>query len=183
MVSLGQCLDLLVAEAADHMVIDHTDRLHECITDRGTDKVNPPFRQIHAHPVGLFCPGRHLREGAPGVLPGGEVNIAPNESVERSVFLADLQHCPRIPDRRFNLEPVADNTGIGQQPEDVVFRIGGDFLRIEKIKCAPVMVAFPEDRTPAQSGLGTLEDELNFLTWINFLLFRNFYYASCELFP
>ena len=56
----GSSFELRVPKAVDQMVVDHADRLHERVADRGADEFEAPAFQILAHRVGFRRVGRHL---------------------------------------------------------------------------------------------------------------------------
>jgi len=60
---------------------------------------------------------------------------------------------------RFNLLPVPDNAGVGEQARDARGREPGDAPRIEAVEHLAVAVALAEDGDPAEASLGALEHE------------------------
>src|SRR5207248_2427000 len=64
-----------------------------------------------------------------------------------------------VGDRRIDLEPVADDAGIGEELLHFSRVVAGDLVGVEVIKGVSIILALAEDRLPAQAGLGTFEDE------------------------
>src|SRR5690349_20002081 len=79
--------------------------------------------------------------------------------LERAELLLYLLYLFGVVDRRVDLEPVADDPRIGQQPLALLVAIPGDLVDIEMVKSLEKIVFLVEDRRPGQSGLVDLEDE------------------------
>ena len=112
---IRQLFYLSVPKAIHHVVVDHTHRLHKCITDGGSHKVKAPALQVFAHGIGLGCKCGHRLRGTPGVLLRMPAHELPNVRVKTPELILDLEKGLRIPDGGFNFQPVADNAGIAEQ--------------------------------------------------------------------
>jgi len=141
------------------VVVHHADSLHESVADRGPHKPEPAFSQIPAHAIRRLRLRRHIRKTPPCVLNGDSVDVAPEIGRKGSERFPDIQNAPRIPKRRFNLQAVPHNAGIAQKTGNIVLGIPGDTLTVEPMKRPPVMIPFPENREPAQTGLGPFQDK------------------------
>ena len=90
---------------------------------------------------------------------GDPIDKAPEEGVEGTEFLLDLQYGAGIGDRGRDLEAVADDAAILQQAFALGRAIGGDRGDIEVGVSATVVFPFLQDRQPAQTRLCSFEDE------------------------
>src|SRR5438132_9019333 len=151
--------DLRMSKAVDQMVVDHAHGLHVRINDRRTDEGETTALQITAQGVGSSGASRDIPYGSPAVLDRAALDEAPLVSVEGSELFLKLEKRLGIPDRRFNLGPVANDPRIRKQRRDLPLVVAGDLPRVEPVEGAPVGVPLAEDRAPAQPRLGTLENE------------------------
>ncbi len=84
---------------------------------------------------------------------------APNVFVKRSKFFLHCQQCPCIVNRCLNLEPVSDDPFISQKAFDSLGVVFGNSPPIKIVERLPVVVAFPQNRDPAQSRLRPFKNE------------------------
>ncbi len=89
----------------------------------------------------------------------GAVDELPEIAVERSLLFADAKKRFRILRRGGDLEPIANDAGVGQQTGELPLPIASDFFRIEIIKSGSIILSFSQDRLPTQASLGALENE------------------------
>ncbi len=61
--------------------------------------------------------------------------------------------------RRLNLQPVPNDASVMEQCVYFLRPVSRDDLRPEPVKGLPVVLALSQDRQPAQSRLGALQDE------------------------
>src|SRR5579884_2916279 len=87
---------LCVAVAADEVIVDHADGLHEGVADRRTDKAETAAAQRAAERDRFRRGGRHLVRRAPGVLPRRAVHEPPEEAVEAALLLYECEYRARV---------------------------------------------------------------------------------------
>src|SRR5438477_2573446 len=102
-----------MAKAVDDMVVDHADRLHESVANRGANELESAALEALAQGVRFRSLRRHLLECLAGVLQHAAVDELPDVMVERSELRLYSQERRGVLDGRFNLEPVADDSRIG----------------------------------------------------------------------
>src|SRR3989344_2631312 len=115
------------------MVIDHSHRLHEGVTNRRTDEFESAPFQIPAHGVGL--PGAcrnllHVPAPVPDRLATGEL---PDIPVEAAELLLDLQKRLGIENGSANFEAIPDDSRVLQEPPNLGDVVARDFTRIEVV--------------------------------------------------
>jgi len=79
-------LDLIVPEAFRSVVVHHSYRLHERVTDSRTDEPETSRAQFSAHRVRLFCGRRNLVECVEPVPDWAAANKPPDVFVEGAEF-------------------------------------------------------------------------------------------------
>src|SRR5262245_9117275 len=84
---LDGALYFVVSETIRHVVVDHSDRLHERIADRRSDEAEPTLPQILAHCIGLESSRRNAVEGFPPVLYWSPTHELPEVGVEAAKLL------------------------------------------------------------------------------------------------
>src|SRR6266496_1825485 len=141
------------------MIVHHADRLHEGVTDRRSDKVKAAPLEILAHNVGLHRSRWNLLEGLGRIQSRLPFHKLPDVRVETAEFFLYAKKGKCIGNGGGNLELVPDDAGITQQPFHFPSVITRHALRIESLECFPVVLAFIENRIPAQSSLRALENE------------------------
>src|SRR5207249_10940077 len=80
-------------------------------------------------------------------------------TIKRAVLVDDAQKSTSIRHGALDLEPVANDSWIGEQSLDASRREARHALRLEVRKRLTIGVALVEDRRPAQAGLSALERE------------------------
>jgi hypothetical protein len=78
---------------------------------------------------------------------------------ERAVRRTQLEDSPGVGDCRVDLEPVADDAGVGQEPAPLARAVAGDDLGIEAVVRAAERVALLENGEPREAGLVDLEHQ------------------------
>jgi hypothetical protein len=142
-------------EAVDDVVVDEAACLHQRVADRRPDEAEATPFQLLRHRARLVRLGRELGRRPPAIDPG----LAADERPEQLVEAAGGDRRLRVRDRRLDLQPVADDARVGEQPLDVAWAESGDCLDGETGERAPVTGPLVQDRRPRQPGLGALEDE------------------------
>ena len=111
--------DLGVPEAVHEVVVDHPRGLHQGVADRRADEREPRrFRSL------LIASDSPVRAGTswrdpPCVPDRAAPDESPDEGVEAAELPLDLEERPGILDGRGDLEPVADDPGVGEQRLDL----------------------------------------------------------------
>jgi len=139
------------------MVVDHADRLHIGITDRCAEEFEPALFHVLTDGVGDGGGGDQLVAMIDDGFPVGHVTI--QIVIEAPELLLDLKEQLRRADGCADLEFVADDAIVIQEPLEVRFSKSRDLFCIEISKRLPVVVTSSQDRDPTQPGLGRFEDE------------------------
>src|SRR5216683_48372 len=87
------------------------------------------------------------------------VHEAPKVGVERAEFPPDFEERTRVAYRRFDLEAVAHDSGVGHQSVHVAGAEARDLCGVEPGEGSAVIVALVEDRRPGKSRLRAFEDQ------------------------
>ena len=90
---------------------------------------------------------------------GTAADELPDVAIEGTELSLHVDKSRGIPDRAFDLQSIANDSGVLHQPLDAVRPITGDFARVESIEGFLIGVPLAQDRDPAQSRLRSLEDE------------------------
>src|SRR6266702_2215244 len=152
-IGLSQPPDLAIPEATHQVIVHHPHRLHMRINHRRADKREPPLLQVLAERVRLRRSRRNLPHRLPPVHPRPPVDEPPCIRVKAAELLLERQKRPRVPYRRLNLQPVADDPRIQRQLLNSLLRIARHFCRIEPAERPPVSLPLPQHDRPAQSRL------------------------------
>jgi len=135
------------------MIVDHSDRLHQRIANCRSNKLKAATYEIAAHRVGFRSVRRHLTHSSPAILLGLSADETPKITIEASKFFSDSEKCFRILNRGGDLQSVPHNSGINEESLHVTRAITRDFLRAKVVERFAIILAFLENRRPAQSGL------------------------------
>lgn len=150
--------DLGAPETPGLVRIDQPDRLHERITNRRPDKLEPPFAQIPAQSVRRRRP--RLDRADPYRLPPRlPSDKPPKVRVKTAKFPLRRQERLGVDDRRSHLEPIADNPRIRHQPCDHRRRVPRHLRRVKSIERPPIALPLLEDRLPTEPRLRPFEDQ------------------------
>jgi hypothetical protein len=149
-----------IPEAPHKMIVDHSHRLHVCVTDECPDEFEPPGFQILAHGIRFRGSARDLLDRSPVIYNGLAINKLPHVLVEASEFFLNLDESLCVVHGAFNLQAVPHNPCVLQQLRDLGFIILRDLADVEIVKSLPVCIPFPQNRNPAQSGLCAFENQL-----------------------
>lgn len=89
----------------------------------------------------------------PPIDPGLPVHELPEVGIEAAEFFLHSQYCPGVANGRLDLEPIADNAWVGQQPSYLALSKGCDKERVEVLEGQPVAVPLLKDDLPAKPRL------------------------------
>src|SRR5438105_11317293 len=141
------------------MIVDHAGRLHQRVADSRADEFKSALNQVPAHGVGCRCARRDLSHSLPTILFRFAADKAPEVPVETAELFPNREKGVRILDRRRNLQSVADDPGLAEQPFQSARAVAHDLFRAKTVERFTVVLAFLENRRPAQTGLRALEDQ------------------------
>jgi hypothetical protein len=141
------------------MVIDHADGLHEGITDGRAYKAASELFQVVADLARQIGLGGNPGNIAPRILDRAAVNVPPKKGVQGTVALLDIECRPGVLNGRLDFQPVADDSGVGQQFPDAFLIEPGDYFNIKTFKSPAVVFSFFQNGDPAQPGLGPFKDQ------------------------
>src|SRR5579863_1832851 len=116
------------------MIIDDSHRLHECVTDCRSHEVKPTAFEVFAQRVGKLRTGGNLTLQAKPISFGLPTNETPEISVEAARLTLHFEKRRGVLDGCLNLQPVPDDSGIGQQLRNFAPVVGGNDFRIESVK-------------------------------------------------
>ena len=155
----ARTLELSEPEATDGVIVDQADRLHEGVAHRRTDEPKTAPLEVSAEPPRYLGLGRDLTHALPACNLRRALDERPAVGVQAAPFGGHLQDSPRVRDCRLDLQSVADDSRVGQQPGDRLVAESGDYGGVEAGERALVSLAFVEDRGPRQARLGPFEHE------------------------
>ena len=101
------------------MVIDHSNRLHESVTDGGTDKFEPGFFQRFGHYIGFGSAGGNLFQRVPLVDDRFAIDELPEIVAETVMLLQNFMEGAGIADSCLDLQPVTNDARVVQQLIDL----------------------------------------------------------------
>ncbi len=148
-----------VAEAADEVIIDEARGLHVRVDDRRADELEPSALEIQRKRVGFLARRRHVALLTPAIHDRLAADEIPDVAVEGAELLLNGEEAARVSDCRLDLLAIADDACVLHQPFDGARREARHFAGIEARERAPIAVALPQDRPPAQPRLRCFEDE------------------------
>lgn len=148
-----------VSWTVHEVIVDHAGRLHQSVTDCRTDKLEATAKKIAAHRIGFCAARQHLCWAPPSILNRFAADEAPKVGVETAELFLYRKERFRILNRSRNLEAIADNPGIAEQPFHLARAVAGDFLGAKSIKRFSVIVPFFQNCYPAQSCLRAFQDQ------------------------
>src|SRR5712692_11020672 len=150
---------LRASKTNGQMIVDHSDRLHGGVHNGRADETEAANFQVLADRVRYRRTGRHLLHASPEILQRTPVHEAPQIGVERAEFPPDFEKGAGVSHRRFDLEAVAHDAGIGHQSLHVARPETRDLCRVEPDEGPAVVVALVEDRRPGEARLRAFEDQ------------------------
>src|SRR6266705_3276376 len=139
------------------MVVDHADCLHESVDDGRADKTETAPLEVLADRIRRPRAGRHLPHAAPAVLQRPPAGEAPEISVEGAEFPLHVEEGAGVADGGLDLEAIAHDPRVAEQPFDVAGAKARHLDRVEPGEGAAIVLPLVEDRGPGQPGLRALE--------------------------
>lgn len=144
----GFFLDHVVPKAFRRVIIYHSYRLHERVTDSWADKPETSPAQLLAHRVRLSRGRRNLAERVELVPDWSAADKSPDVIVEGTEFFPGCQELFRVRDRRFDFETITYDPGIAKETFDILVLVKGNFRRVEAVECLAIIFTFVQDRLP-----------------------------------
>src|SRR5205814_4693359 len=123
-----------VSRTCHQVIVDHADRLHQRVADRGADEFESASQQIAAHRVGFGRACGQLRHGAPAILDWLAADKTPEVRVKTPELFTHGKRHPRVLNGSSNLQSVSHDPGVAKQPLDITRAVAGDLLRAESIE-------------------------------------------------
>ena len=130
--------DLGVAKAGDDVVVHHAGRLHERVAHGRPHEAEAPPLEVLAHRTRLLCLRGNLADLAELADDRRPADEAPEIGGEAAFGLLYLEHALRVRDRRLDLQAVADDAGVTEQPLRVCGSVPRDDLGVEVGERLPV---------------------------------------------
>src|SRR5580704_15234529 len=154
-----ELLALRMAIAADQMIVDHADRLHEGVDDGRPAEFEAALRQLFGDRARDCSLRRYLACGFVVVDLWLAVDEVPQQLRKARPLVHDVEPGPRRAHGAFDLGAVAHDAGILHQPLDLGRSIARDFFRNKIVEGAAEVVALAQDGDPRQAGLESVEHE------------------------
>ena len=148
-----------VPRASHQVIVDQPARLHECVANCGADELESALEQITAERVTLGCSRGYFGGRAALIFARPASDEAPDVAIETTELVLHLDERLRIPQRRGDLQSIADDTGVGHQRRDFVRVVARDLLHIEVVEGAAIVFALVQNRRPAEAGLRAFQDQ------------------------
>src|SRR6185312_14984425 len=141
------------------MVVHKPGCLHERIADGRPDKSESALFQILRKGVRFrsACGQAILR--SPRISFWAAIDESPDILVKAAEVFLDSKKRTRVCKSGFDLQPIADNSRIRQQPGDRLLVKASDLCGIELRECSPVSIPFLEDGVPTEAGLGAFQNK------------------------
>src|SRR5438094_4448509 len=141
------------------MIVDHSDRLHQRVADGRADEFESASQQIPTHRAGFSSARGHLRHRAPTILDWLPADKAPQISVETPEFFSYGEKYFRVLDCGHDLQAVAYDSPVAQQPFNIAPIVAGDVLRAISGERLSIVLPFFQNDRPAQPGLRAFKNE------------------------
>jgi len=145
--------------ATDQMVVHKSGRLHEGITDCGSDKTKAALLQRFGQGVRLRSARRNVTLTTPTVEFWRLFDEGPDESIETAELVLDREQRAGVADGALDLEAIAYDGGAFQQRLDATAVESCNPRRIEFGKGTAITVALVENRLPGKPGLGAFQHQ------------------------
>src|SRR4029077_16404620 len=123
------------------------------------DEFESASQQIAAHGVGFSSARGYVSQCSPTILYRVAANKAPEISVETSEFFTNSEEVFRVLDCSCDFQSISHDSIVAKQRQNVALRGARDLFRAKSIERFSVVLAFPQNRIPAQSGLCTFQNE------------------------
>ena len=113
--------------AANHVIVDHADGLHEGVNDGGADEFEAAAEKFFGHGARQFRFGRNLFHAAKAIDFGAAVDEIPEKFREAGAVFDYVEPGAGGADGAFDFQTIADDSGILHQPLDFFRCIAGNF--------------------------------------------------------
>lgn len=141
------------------MVVHNSHGLHQGVAGGVSDEPEPQAFELAAHRIRLAGSRRHLRQVLPMILARPAVHEAPKELGKTLTPLAQGKQGAGVVDSCLDLQSVADDARVREQPCPIQVAVAGDALRIESVEGPPVTLTLTQNGDPGEPCLGAFEDE------------------------
>jgi hypothetical protein len=132
--------------------------LHEGVTNRWPNELEPSFLQIFAHGLRLRSTGGNISHFFPGVLKRIAINELPDVMVKAAKLFLDLPEGSSVSDGRIDFELVSYDLRINEQSGNFLLGVLGDFLDVKIVKSFSITFPFSKNGGPAQSCLRSFQN-------------------------
>src|SRR5579864_110921 len=146
-------------EAGRQVIVDHPGRLHESVNDGRPDEAEAALFEVLADRIRERRAAGHLLHAATAALQRLPVDETPQVGIERAEFAPDAEKGAGVVDGGLDLQPVADDAGVAEQPPDVAGAEARYLCRVEPGKGAAVVFALLQDREPGETSLGAFQGQ------------------------
>src|SRR4029077_6589944 len=96
---------------------------------------------------------------SPTILYRVAANEAPEISVETSEFLSNGEEVFRVLDCSCDFQAIPHDSIVAEQPQNVALAVARDLFRAKSIELFSVVLAFLQNRIPAQAGLCAFQNK------------------------
>ena len=131
-----------MSRARDEMVVDHAGRLHQGVADRRTDELESALNQITAYGVGFRRARRYLSHASPTVSFRFAADETPQVRVEAREFFSHGEKHFCVLDGGRDLQSVAHDSVVAEQPLHIARAVSGDLRRAKSIERLPIVLSF-----------------------------------------
>src|SRR3990172_5175363 len=104
-----------IAEAIHSVVVYHPHGLHVGVTDRWADELEAAAEQVFAHRDRFLRLGGNFLYSFPGIHFWLAAHELPDIGIETAELFDNFEKGTRVLDGGFDLAPVTDDPGVGQQ--------------------------------------------------------------------
>src|SRR5215470_13955502 len=123
-----------VPEAIDHVIVDDTNRLHKCVTDGRSDKIEAAFLEIFTHGIRLRRSRRDLPQEFPCVDARASVDKFPDITIEAADLLLDFEKGSCVLHGGSNFQAIANDSRISQQSCNLSLGVMRNFCWVEFVE-------------------------------------------------
>jgi len=139
------------------VIVHHPGRLHHRVADRRSHELESAREQISAHRIRLGRARRNLLHRPPLVNPRPPADKAPYIFVEAVELFLNGKKRFCVADRGIDLQPIANDAGIREEPRDVTIAELRHERRLELLERASISGALAQNRVPAKARLRAFE--------------------------
>ena len=138
------------------VIVDQTGRLHEGVHRRRPDKAEPPALELLGECNRLRTGDGEFVAFGPSSHPRGRLK-RPAQRVEGLARIQKGDRCPRVVDRRDDLGPIPDDSGVGHQQLDVPIVERRNHIGVKSFEDLAIPGSLSQDGDPRQTGLSALQ--------------------------